>query len=131
MKKFYFKTWEDEFTKPVIFKNKRAFIFKGNLGCVFKSYQRGIPDVNDEVNLYSSTFRPFLYSKKSILSNIPIVSKYFGLYEICWTSSQLNSYEDIAKFYYDNMLKQIPNGTKIDCLQNCLKEGMKKEISES
>jgi len=124
MKKFYFETWKDEFTKPVIFKNNIAFIFEGNLGCIFKSYQRGIPDLNDKVNLYSITFRPFLYRKKGILSKIPIISNYFGLYEICWTSSQLNSYEDIAKFYYDNMLKQMPNETKLDCLQKCLKKGL-------
>jgi len=123
MKKFYFETWKDKLTKPVIFKNNRVFIFEGNLGCIFKTYQRGIPDINDEVNLFSIIFKPFLYRKKGVLSKIPIISKYFGLYEVCW-ASQLNSYEDIAKFYYDNMLKQIPSGIQLDCLQDCLKKGL-------
>jgi len=93
--------------------DKHKYIFEGGLGCVFKSYEFFKPDIGEERYIYDVLFRPCRAIRKGLK------------YEIWWVSPYLRDYEQIAQFYYDNLLRQIPNGTKIDCFKNCLKEFFK------
>ena len=105
--------------KISIIRDDVEYIFESGLGCMFASYSLFKPNVNDEITLFGKVFRPFRYYVEKRLF------KFIKIYKICWVSTQINSYEELAEFYYNNMLKQLPNGTKLDCLKNCIKQGIK------
>ena len=90
--------------------DKNKYIFEGGLGCVFKSYEFFKPDIGEERYIYDFLFHPSKAIRKGLK------------YEIWWVSPYLRDYEQIAQFYYDNLLHQIPNGAKIDCFKNYLKQ---------
>ena len=94
--------------------DKHKYIFEGGLGCIFKSYEFFKPGIGEERYIYDILFRPYNCLRKGFK------------YEIWWTSPYLKTYEDIAQFYYDNLLCQLPNGTKIDCFKECLKQSLSK-----
>jgi len=110
-----------EKVKIVVEKDSKDYYFECGLGCMFATHSLFKPSVNDEVKLFDRVFQPYKYY---------IYKKLFGfikIYKICWVSSQINSYEELAEFYYNNMLKQLPTGTKLDCLKDCLKQKIREQ----
>ena len=93
--------------------DRHKYIFEGDLGCIFKSFEFFKPDIGEERYIYDVLFYPYKAFRKGLK------------YEIWWVSPDLKTYEDIAHFYYDNLVKQLPDGTKLDCFKGCLKEKIK------
>ena len=91
-----------------------VYTFDGNLGCVFSSTERSKPQVGDTRLIYGVEFSPCRIERIGLWK-----------YRTCWTSKQLDSYEAIAQFYYDNLLCQVPSST---CITD-LKQGITNALS--
>jgi len=85
--------------------DRNTYTFTANLGEVFYTMEKNKPEIGDRRYVYDIEFEPTRVEKIGIWP--------FIKYRISWTSRRLDTYEDIAKFYKQNMWKQLPSGISL------------------
>ncbi len=105
---FYTQEGYDHSSKGVNKIDKTEYIFEGNSGAWFESYEKKEPKIGDTRWIYDTEFVPWKVHPRS---------KYlfFTVYEVWWVPVQgNNTYEEIREFYAKNMLKvSLPSSLNV------------------